>query len=81
MKLVFTKRVENIRLHKNSYEKRIADTVECKLRLMLADLDRELYAGQVPIDFKARIDAIYQDIMGACNYIYIWFVIVINRSL
>jgi hypothetical protein len=31
---------------------------------MLAGLDEELCAGQVPTDFKAKTDAIYQKIMS-----------------
>jgi membrane-associated progesterone receptor component len=40
--------------------------------MMLAGLDEELCAGQVPTDFKVRIDTIYQEIMSECNHIYEW---------
>jgi hypothetical protein len=68
VKRVFIKRIENIRLHVNAYEARLLSKVKNKLKMMFAGLDEELCAGQVPTDFKARIDAIYQEIIGECNY-------------
>jgi hypothetical protein len=56
--------------HKCTYEKRIASNVERKLKLMLAGLNDELRAGHVPADFKVRMNAIYQEIIGEYNYIY-----------
>jgi hypothetical protein len=57
-------------LHKQVYEKRAINEAKSKLKAMLAGLDEELRAGQAPTDFKFRINVIYRDIMGACNYVY-----------
>jgi hypothetical protein len=63
----FIKRIENTRQHVNAYEARVFSKVESRFKMMFADLDKELCAGQVPIDFKSRIDVIYQEIMSKCN--------------
>jgi hypothetical protein len=55
--------------HKRAYEERLSSEVKRKLKIKLAGLDGELCAGQIPSDFKARIDAAYQDVMSKCDYI------------
>jgi hypothetical protein len=70
VKRVFPKIIGNILRHKDAYEAKIISKVKSKLMMMLADLDEELCAGQAPANFKARIDTVYQDILGTCNYIY-----------
>jgi hypothetical protein len=67
MRLFFTKRIENMFWHKDAYEEKVRSKVESKLKTMLAGLDEELSAGQIPTNFRIRIDAIYQEIMGKCN--------------
>jgi hypothetical protein len=69
MQRVFTKRIENILQHKDAYEKRIVNSIERKLEMMLIDLEEELCAGHIPSDFKVRIDTIYQKIMCKWNYV------------
>jgi hypothetical protein len=58
-----------MRRHKEAYEERVNSEAESKLKMMLSGLDKELCAGQIPADFKVRIDTIYQEIIGEYNYI------------
>jgi hypothetical protein len=70
MERVFTKRIENMFWHKYAYEERVVSSVKNRLKMMLAGLDNELRAGRIPADFKVRVDAAYQEIMGERNYIH-----------
>jgi hypothetical protein len=70
MELAFIKRIENMPQHKATYKVKVLSKAKNKLKMMLAGLGKELCAGQAPTDFKVRIDAIYQEIMGKHNHIY-----------
>jgi hypothetical protein len=64
MELISIGRIEDMFWHKHAYERRVVSNVESKLEMMLASLDKELCAEQLPADFRTRIDTIYQEVMG-----------------
>jgi hypothetical protein len=70
MELGFIRRIENMPLYVFGLTMKSLSDPKSKLEKMLADLDEELCAGQAPTDFKAKIDATYQDITSEYNYEY-----------
>jgi hypothetical protein len=70
VELVFIRRIENRPEHIIGCGARIANAPKTILKATLASLDDELCAGQVPTDFKARIDNAYQEATSECNDIY-----------
>jgi hypothetical protein len=56
--------------HRYDYEDKVRLSIVCELDSVLRSLEREICAGKAPEDFKARVDAVYNE--AACEHDCVW---------